>query len=157
MTSRILETEDDRRQFIRFLTGQKLPMSVSIEHGKHRTWKQNKLQRQWCNEIAEQTGETPERARGLIKLQFGVPILRHENEAFCARYDELVKPLPFETKLGLMMEPLDFPVTRLMTTKQHTAYLDAIYQHFTEQGLALTHPGDAIPSPSVRAEPRKAA
>lgn len=144
MTSRIIESEHDRQSFIRFLMGKRLPLTVNVEQGKHRTTRQNRLQRQWCNEIAEQSGKTAEEVRGLMKLQFGVPILRHENEAFCAKYDALVKPLPYETKLGFMMEPLDFAVTRLMTTKQHTAYLDAVHRHFVEKGFALTDPGDLL-------------
>ena len=39
-----------------------------------------------------------------------------------------------------MMEPLDLPVTRIMTTNQKTRYLDAIYRHFVEQGMQLTIP-----------------
>jgi len=40
------------------------------------------------------------------------------------------------------MEPLDFPITRIMTTKQATAYLDGVHRHFSEKGIALTDPGD---------------
>jgi len=40
----------------------------------------------------------------------------------------------------MMKEPLDFPVTRLMTTKQKAHYLDALYQHWSEQGIILTDP-----------------
>lgn len=141
MTQRIVETEQDRLMLLRFLSNHKLPMTVQIEEGKHRSTAQNKLQRQWIKELAEQLPQhTAEEWRGLCKLQFGVPILRHENETFCAAYDAHVKPLPYEQKLAFMMEPLDFPVTRLMTTKQKTNYLDAIYRHFSEQGVVLTDP-----------------
>jgi hypothetical protein len=95
------------------------------------------------NEIAEQLGDrTPEEVRGYCKLTIGVPILRAENEAFRERYDAIVKPLPYEQKLALMMEPLDFPITRLMSTKQATAYLDGVHRHFSEKGIVLTDPGD---------------
>jgi hypothetical protein len=70
----------------------------------------------------------------------GVPILRAENELFCERYDAIVRPLPYEQKLAIMMEPLDLPVTRLMTTEQKTRYLDHIHKHFTDLGLELTNP-----------------
>ena len=53
----------------------------------------------------------------------------------------VVRPLPYEQKLALMMEPLDFPILRLMTTKQATAYLDAIHRHFSQKAIALTDPG----------------
>ena len=39
-----------------------------------------------------------------------------------------------------MAEPFDFPVTRLMTVKQHKRYLDAIYVHYTGLGFGLTDP-----------------
>ena len=141
MTERVLETEHDRKMLIAFIEQQKLPLTVSISKGRHRSTEQNRLQRQWLNEITEQLGDqSAEEWRGYCKLVFGVPILRQENEKFCEAYDKHVKGLPYEQKLAFMMEPLDFPVTRLMTTPQKTAYLDAICKHFTEQGVVLTDP-----------------
>lgn len=142
---RFVETELDRRMLLRFIEGQPLPLTVSLSKGGKRTLKQNRLQRQWLNEIAEQLGDqTPEEVRGYCKLTIGVPILRAENEEFCARYDAIIKPLSYEHKLALMMEPMDFPVTRLFTTKQHTAYLDGMHRHFSEKGIVLTDPGDLL-------------
>lgn len=145
MTTRFLESEGDRRTLIRFLEAQPLPLTVTTTKGGKRTLKQNKLQRLWMNEIATQLGDqTPEEVRGYCKLTLGVPILRAENEAFREQYDAIVKPLPYEQKLALMMEPLDFPITRLMNTKQATAYLDGVHRHFSERGIALTDPGDLL-------------
>lgn len=145
MTTRFLESEQDRRMLLRFIEGQPLPLTVSLSKGGKRTLKQNKLQRLWLNEIAEQLGDrTPEEVRGYCKLTIGVPILRAENEGFRAKYDAIVRPLPYEQKLALMMEPLDFPITRLMNTKQATAYLDGVHRHFSEMGVVLTDPGDLL-------------
>lgn len=145
MTTRFIETDHDRQMLLRFIEGQPLPLTVSLSKGGKRTLRQNKLQRLWLNEIAEQLGDqTPEEVRGYCKLTIGVPILRAENETFRERYDAIVRPLPYEQKLGLMMEPLDFPITRLMTTKQATAYLDGVHRHFSEKGVVLTDPGDLI-------------
>ena len=145
MTTRFLETEADCRMLIRFLEGQALPLTVSLSKGGKRTLKQNRLQRQWLNEIAEQLGDqTPEEVRGYCKLTIGVPILRAENEAFRERYDAIVRPLPYEQKLQLMMEPLDFPISRIMNTKQATTYLDGIHRHFADKGIVLTDPGDLL-------------
>lgn len=150
MTTRFLETDADRRMLIRFIEAQPLPVVVSVSKGGKRTVKQNRLQRQWVNEIAEQLGDqTPEEVRGYCKLTIGVPILREENEAFRERYDAIVKPLPYEQKLQLMMEPLDFPVTRLLTTSQHTRYLDGVHRHFSEKGIVLTDPGDLLAERSI--------
>ena len=144
---RAIETEHDRKMLIRFIEAKKLPFTVSVADGKHRSIAQNKLQRLWMNEVAAQLSDrTPEEIRGYCKLTIGVPLLRAENEVFRARYDEVVKPLTYEQKMKIMMEPLDMPVTRIMTTRQKTAYLDGIYRHFTEQGVELTNPGDILNS-----------
>lgn len=145
MTTRFVETESDRRMLIKFIEEHKLPCAVSITKGGKRSLLQNRLQRLWLNEIAEQLGDrTPEEVRGYCKLTIGVPILRAENETFRERYDAIVRPLPYEQKLSLMVEPLDFPITRLMTTKQATAYLDGVHRHFSEKGVVLTDPGDLL-------------
>lgn len=103
---------------------------------KDRSNEQNRLQRRLIGIIAKQLGDrTPEEVRGECKLTLGVPILRTENEIFRAKYDTYVRPLPYEQKLALMMEPLDMPVTRLMTVEQMTAYLDSIYRHYAELGV----------------------
>lgn len=141
MVERVIRDDIDKKLLLKFLEGQKPPFVVSIVKGKPRTVKQNKLQRLWMNEISEQLGDrTPEEVRGEVKLRHGVPILRAENELFCEKYDRLIKPLPYETKLEYMMMPLDFPVSRLMLTSQKTRYLDSIFKFFTEQGLKLTQP-----------------
>ena len=145
MTRRIIETEYERRQAIRFIEGHKLPMTIGIEAIGKRSARQNRLNRQWMLDIAGQMeGWSAEYTRGYCKLHFGIPILRADDEEFCREYDALVRPLPYEHKLKLMMVPFDFGVTRRMTTKQQTAYLDAVHRHFSEQGVALTDPGDRL-------------
>ena len=141
MTSRIVTSEYERRMFIKLVEGQKLPFTGSIASGKSRTWLQNKLQRKWMIEVSEQLGDrSPEDVRAYCKLTIGVPILRHENDDFCEKYDRIIKPLDYATKLEMMAEPLDFPITRMMTTKQKTEYLDTVLRHFSEQGVILTIP-----------------
>lgn len=143
MTDRVVTTEYERKMLIRLLENQKLPFSVNIASGKHRTVQQNRLQRKWMQEIAEHfDGNTPEEVRGYCKLHLGVPILREENPDFRAKYDAIIKPMPYAHKLAAMMEPLDFPITRLMTTRQKTAYLDAVHKHWTERGVILSQPDD---------------
>lgn len=145
MAQRIVETEYDRKMLIRFLDGHKLPMTVNISSGGMRSAKQNRLNRQWMQEIAEQKGDvTPEEVRGYCKLTIGVPILRQENDEFRDRYDQVVRPLPYPVKLAMMQEPLDFPITRLMTVRQQTRYLDGVHRHFSEEGVELTDPGDLL-------------
>lgn len=140
--NRIIETEQARDMLVKFIQGRPLPFTATLTDGKHRTTHQNRLQRQWMVEIAAQLGDrTPEEVRGYCKLHFGIPILR-ANDAFRKDYDNLVRPLPYQAKLKLMMEPFDFGVTRIMSTRQKTEYLDAVHRHFSEQGLVLTNPED---------------
>ena len=141
MTTRVISDDLDLALLVQFLKARKRPYTVDIVAGKHRTNEQNHLQRLWLNEAAEQLGDhTPEELRGICKLEHGVPILRAENTRFAEVYDRLIKPLPYETKVAYMMEPLDFPVTRLMTTSQKTRFLDAMSARFLAQGVVLTDP-----------------
>lgn len=141
MTTRSIRNPEDLERAVQIMRCRKMPYTVTLTNGIHRSTQQNRLQRQWLNEIAEQLGDTtPEAVRGECKLRHGVPILRAENEAFCEKYDRLIKPRPYEEKVELMMEPLDFPVTRIMTVDQHRRYLDAISQYYTAQGIILTDP-----------------
>ena len=141
MPTRTVETEQARDMLHRFIDAQKLPMTVSIEQGKIRSTKQNKLQRKWINEIAEQRGDvTPEEIRGYCKLSFGVPILCESSEMFDQRWRLITQGMSPEQKLNLMMEPMDMGITRIMTTKQKKEYLDRIARHFSQQGIELTDP-----------------
>lgn len=141
MTVRAIHTEYERKQLLKLLSSKKLPFTVEITGGRRRSVEQNKLQRLWLREIAEQLGDrTAEDVRAECKLTLGVPILRSENEAFRERYDAVVRPLPYEQKLAIMAEPLDMPVTRIMTVDQKQRYLDAICQRYLEMGIVLTQP-----------------
>lgn len=157
MTSRTVETEHDRKMLIRFIEGHRVPFIAELTPGKRRSVEQNRLQRKWMTEISEQLGDrTPEDVRAYCKLTIGVPMLREENETFRAKYDEVVRPLSYAQKIAIMSEPLDMPVTRLMSTKQHASYLDAIFRHFSEQGLVLTVPPDKRYGPPVEDARRSA-
>lgn len=115
-------------------------LTVSVRPGIDRSTEQNRLQRMWLNEAEEQGDQTAEEYRGYCKLHFGVEIMKSQSEEFADTYDRIIRPLPYEKKLELMMLPLDLPVTRLMTRKNKTLYLDRMYQHFTGLGFTLTEP-----------------
>lgn len=141
MTNRIVETEQARDMLHRYIDTQPMPFTVSVAVGKIRSWKQNRLQRQWMNEISEQLGDTtPEEARGFCKATFGVPIISEENEAFRVKWESITEGMSAEQKIDLMMEPLDMPITRHMNTKQKKEYLDRISRHFSQVGIVLTDP-----------------
>ncbi|MFG6591247.1 hypothetical protein [Sulfitobacter sp. 1A12157] len=143
MATRTVTNQQQLDSLIALLSERKQPFTVSITQGKKRSEDQNRTQRMWMLEAAEQLGtDTAEGFRGYAKLHFGIPILRAENEHFAAEYDAVIRPLPYEQKLRLMMVPFDFGVTRQMTTKQKTQYLDAVAAHFRGLGVVLTQPED---------------
>lgn len=118
------------------------PCTVSIRAGVGRTAPQNRLAQQWASDVSAQMGDrTPEEVRGYFKLCHGVPI-RREDATFAATYDAMIKPLPYEAKLALMMSPIDLPVTRDMTVKELTRYLDSIQREFAPMGIHLTDPDE---------------
>lgn len=141
MTTRVIKTERDRDDFVRLAGNYKYPYTVTIKRGGIRSIEQNRLQRLWHNEAAEQLqDESAEDKRAYCKLTFGVRILCAEDEDFQKQYDRVVRPLPYETQLELMKVPFDFPVTRLMTTVQKTQFLDEIRIYYTALGVRLTDP-----------------
>jgi hypothetical protein len=150
MTTRIIRDEYERNQLIKLIMGQKLPFVAKVERGGIRSIEQNKLQRLWLNEIAEQLGDrTAEEVRGECKLTIGVPILRAEDEEFCRQYDAIIRPLPYEQKLACMMSPIDLPITRRMNVSQKHRYLEGVWHTFTAQGVVLTEPIDKRFGPAV--------
>lgn len=141
VTSRHVQTIAERDMLAKFVTSMEPPFTASFAKGKRRSTEQNRMSWKWMTEIAEQRGDEPaEYWRGYCKLRFGVPILRRDNEVLKEKYDRILKPLGYEEKVELMMEPMALPVTSLMTVKQEKEYLDAIHRHFAEQGVILTQP-----------------
>jgi hypothetical protein len=95
----------------------------------------------WYAEVEQSNiGYSAKDARAYSKLHFGVPILRAHDEEFRKVYDKVIKPLTYEQKLEIMVEPIDLPVTSRMKKKQFMDYLDEVYTFWTGQGATLTQP-----------------
>ena len=140
MSTWAIRTEQDREQVIKLIQGREMPCTVNITKGAPRSIDQNKLQRKWLLEAQEQGDHAAEEYRGYCKAHFGIPILLAENEEFAEQYNRIIRPLSYEQKIEIMMTPIDFPVTRIMSTKQKSTYLDKIYGYFTSLGFQLTEP-----------------
>lgn len=124
----------------KMLSERKLPITVTWVQGAPRSQAQNRLAQRWFADIATQLGDqTHDEVRAFCKLTIGVPILRGENEAFCASYDRILKPLSYEEKLAAIAA-FDLPVTRMMTAKQMTAFMDEMQRKWSGQGVRLTDP-----------------
>ena len=132
----------DRKNAVRVVESRQLPFTMEVVKGEKRSNKQNKLQRKWLNEAAEQGDCTAEEYRAYCKLHFGVAIMKSQSELYAEKYDRIIKPLDYSVKLELMMEPFDFPVTRGMSVANEKKYLDQMYLYFTSQGFVLTNPED---------------
>lgn len=121
------------------LSGGKVDIVVR-EHQAKRSNDQNRLQRQWCKEAGEQGDMTAEQYRGYCKYHFGLAILCRDSEDYRQACKRVLGGLSYEQRIELMMEPHDYPVTRGMSKKQKTEYLDLCWQHFTGLGFRLTDP-----------------
>ena len=140
MPTKVLRQPEHVEALALLLGGRKMPITVSWSQGASRSHAQNRLAQRWFTDVSLQLGDqTHEDVRAMCKLQFGVPILRAENEAFRVSYDRTMKHLPYDEKMAAI-KAFDLPVTRLMTVKQMTAFMDAMCQHWTEQGVRLTNP-----------------
>jgi hypothetical protein len=140
MTKRIVKTEQQRDLILKYIKGRKLPFSVSVSDADIRSNAQNALQRLWLKELEDQGDHTAEEYRGYCKLHFGVAIMKSESPEWAEKYDKIIRPMAYIDKLDMMMEPMDFPVTRCMSPKGKMKYLDAMYQYFTGHGYQLTDP-----------------
>jgi len=140
MGSAAIRTEHDRKMAIRRIENAELPCTMTLTRGAPRSIEQNRLNRMWMLELEQQGDMTAEEYRAYCKAFFGIPILLAESEAFRQQYEAIVKPLPYEQKLEIMKEPIDFPCTRLMTVKQEKRYLDEVYGYWTGKGFKLTDP-----------------
>lgn len=123
-----------------FGEGKKVDIRIR-EHQESRREAQNSLQFHWFKEMEMQGDKTAREYRAICKLHFGVPIAREE-DAFRKLYDKAIKPLDYESKLELMVEPFNLPVTSQFTIKEMTRYLNAIQQQFASEGIRLTSSDD---------------
>ena len=114
------------------------PFMITLKPGEEkRRDRQNRFAWEAYKQIAAILGDrSADDVRAESKLHCGVPILRAEDEAFREKYDQHVRGLPYETKLAIMVEPFDFPVTRLMSVKQMANYITAMLSHWDAQGAS---------------------
>ena len=112
-------------------------------HDDVRSRNQNSLSHAWYEQISRELGEdSPEGVKAFCKLHYGVPILRAENDHFREAYDETIRPMEYEKKVKIMGEPMNLPVTSLMSKKQLNRYLELLQTEFTARGVKLEFPGD---------------
>jgi len=103
--------------------------------GKDRSGEQNKMTFELYTRIGQQLyGGDTAHARAECKLTLGVFIMRRDNVEYREKYDKVIMPLDYDTKLSLMIEPLEFPVTSCMGIKQCREFIDQVIKVYTEKG-----------------------
>ena len=141
MATRVLRGPDDIQRLAAFVgTMPSFPMTVTITKGDNRRNAQNRLAQRWFSDIARQLGDvTHDEVRAECKVTHGVQILRAENEAFRQSWDSTFGRLDYGSQREAVKN-LDVPVTRLMTVKQMTKFMDAVHSFWASRGFALTDP-----------------
>lgn len=135
---------EDWARAMHFASAMPMPFTVTFKQGEEtRRDRQNRFAFEAYSQVAGILGDrTANDVRAETKLRVGIPILRGEDDDFRDKYDRIVKPLPYEAKLATMVEPFDFPVTRLMTVEQMTKYISGMLQHWDTQGASVMMPDD---------------
>lgn len=140
MPTKVIREPAHIEDLANILRGRKLPMTVTWVQGASRTDAQNRLAQRWYTDIAQQLGDqTHNEVRAMCKLQFGIPILCRDGDAFRLSYDKALGNLTHEEKLAAI-EAFELPVTRLMTVKQMTEFMDEMQRYWSVQGVRLTDP-----------------
>lgn len=143
MPSRVIRDAYQFDELVKFLGDVKLPLTVSWVKGADRSDEQNALMWMWANEVAYQLQDREAAdVQAEWKLRIGVPILRSENDAWRAKYDAMIKPLPYDMKIDAMRD--FFPVTSVMKVRQMSKFLNQVQQQCVERGLQLTQPPEDL-------------
>jgi len=110
-------------------------LKINLKTGKDRSLDQNATIHCWYEQLARELREDDALGwKCFCKLHFGVPILRAEDEEYRAAYDGSIKGMTYERKLVAMKH---WPVTSLMTTRQLSAFAEAMQAHFLPLGVRL--------------------
>lgn len=145
MTALVINSQESLQKALgglRDLFGKHKFLRVSVKAGVDRSMPQNALTHAWYGQLARELPEDDELGwKCYCKLNFGVPILRAEDEQFREFYDGAIKgALSYEQKLAAMKY---LPVTSHMTKVQLSKYAEAVQQHFATMGVRLEFPGAA--------------
>ena len=137
--TKVLKTEADLAQWVKFLTAQTLPITVAQTAGAKRTNPQNALVHKWFGEIAAHCGDkTAKEVKAECNLEFGLDIMR-QDEAWAKAFDYIFQSLSYSAKIKAIMV-FDIPFTRKMTVPQLTGYIDEMGREYRQRGVYLTDP-----------------
>ena len=123
---------------LRELWGQHKYLRVSAKVGKARSLRQNALQAAWYTQMAVEDRQMSQQEHiRYCKFTHGIPILCAEDSEYQAMCRRLLGPLDYECRLEAMDH---WPVTRLMTKAQESAYLERMQADYGRRGIRLEFP-----------------
>ena len=138
----VIHNVDEKDKLWKLLQGVDFSQAMEVwikPLGKDRSTMQNRMVWQWFRDAEKQGSMKAWEYRSYAKLHFGVPILRRDSEAYKLKYDRIVKPLSYEVKRELMVEPMEFPVSSAFNKKQMVEWLDAVKYWLESEGIVLTN------------------
>lgn len=114
-------------------------LSGSFKSGQDRSIDQNAISHLWYGQLARELREDDALGwKSFCKLNYGVPILRAEDDEFRQFYDGAIRmSLTYEQKLVAMKY---LPVTSEMKKHQLSKYLEAMQVAFLQRGVRLEFP-----------------
>ena len=113
-------------------------LRVTAKVGKARSIPQNAIQHAWYTQMAmeDRSMSQVEHVR-FCKYTYGIPILCAAEPDYREKCRRLLGPLDYECR----MEAMDhWPVTRLMTKRQESEYLEAVRNGYERKGVRLEFP-----------------
>ena len=137
--TKVIKTPEDLEQWVKFLTAQTLPITVSQTAGDKRTNPQNDTVHMWFAEIAAHCGDkTAKEVKAECHLEFGLDIMRQDAE-WASAFDYLFQSLSHPAKVKAIMV-FDIPFTRRMTVPKLRKYMDEMLREYRQRGVYLTDP-----------------
>jgi hypothetical protein len=141
MTTRSVTAASDLERLIALLKSRAQPFTVSIADGASRSLNQNALLHKWYGEVAQQLGDVSAMAvKGRCHVAYGVPI-RRRDPVWSRIWESLFAKLTYEQQCFLFERGV-LAMTREMTVKELTEYMDAMSVDYRAQGVVLTEPTD---------------
>lgn len=132
-------TEHEAQKVAGMITGLPLPFTITIGDGDKRTLSQNSLLHKWYGEIAKHLGDmTAAQVKGQCHVAYGVPI-RRRDPIWSRVWERMFDGLTYEQQCFLFERGI-LAMTREMSVKELTEYMDAVQGHYRAQGVPLTDP-----------------
>jgi len=144
----IISTQNDLRKFHEQIAeivggcdnGMQYTGLIEIKK-KDRSNAKNRLALKWYDFIGSHTGHGKEYERAICKWHVGFPILlaNDKDGSVTKFWDTLVSTMEYEQ----ILDAMEFiEVTRLMTARQFTEYLETIERAAAVKGIVLPRPDD---------------